>query len=420
MAVRIDFVVTLLTRIASTALAALGAVLVARYFGDVGLGVFALLRALPTVLMVLTECGFSHAYPYLINNRGYRTRDVAASGMLAALVVSSVQVLIWLVLMGPIESGFSLGLGQNAFLVASLLAPLAVFRAHFTNILRAEGKLRLANAVGISGEFLVTALIGLAIWLGDSSHDELSYSLVIAQGTLVLGTMVYLGSRSTIGIPRFNRVLLKESFAFGIRSQIGNAFQVLNYRLDHLIIGVLVGPAMLGIYVVATKAAEFFRFLAVSVVFVAEPRIARCSPGEAVNLVRKYYAPIFFLNLVLVLVGAFVGPRLIPWVFTDWSSEAILPFWILLAGLAVAGSNGLIGAYNLGQGKPQLNTLAIGVALIVTVVANILLTPAYEIVGAAIASALALLTSAVLFGALFLRDYRRYSEGMGGGEGNGD
>jgi O-antigen/teichoic acid export membrane protein len=56
---------------------------------------------------------------------------------------------------------------------------------------------------------------------------------------------------------------------------------------------------------------------------------------------------------------------------------------------------GLVSAYLYGVGRPGANSLALGVSVVVTIGLDVALIPHYHAVGAAIASAVAYLTSSV-------------------------
>ena len=63
--------------------------------------------------------------------------------------------------------------------------------------------------------------------------------------------------------------------AFGMRAQIGGILNLLNLRLDVIILGALAGPAPVGVYVVASKLAELLRLPALALTWVSYPQFAR-------------------------------------------------------------------------------------------------------------------------------------------------
>jgi O-antigen/teichoic acid export membrane protein len=89
-----------------------------------------------------------------------------------------------------------------------------------------------------------------------------------------------------------------------------------------------------------------------------------------------------------LLYGAAFGP-------------AVAPARVLLAGMLLAGASGVASAYLYGRGTPGLNSIVLGIGLVITVVLDVLLIPTHGAMGAAIASTAAYLsTDAVLIGLL--------------------
>jgi O-antigen/teichoic acid export membrane protein len=71
----------------------------------------------------------------------------------------------------------------------------------------------------------------------------------------------------------------------------------------------------------------------------------------------------------------------------------MIPACILLFGLVGEGVAGLVSAYLYAVGRPGANSLALGVSVVVTIALDVTLIPHYHAVGAAVASAVAYLTS---------------------------
>ena len=56
--------------------------------------------------------------------------------------------------------------------------------------------------------------------------------------------------------PHYDPAILRQMLAFGLRGYVGNLLQFFNYRLDLFIVGILLGPAAVGIYTAAIGLAE--------------------------------------------------------------------------------------------------------------------------------------------------------------------
>ena len=102
------------------------------------------------------------------------------------------------------------------------------------------------------------------------------------------------------------------------------------------------------------------------------------------------------------LALAIVAPVLVPLAFGDAYEDSVQALWLLLPGtVALAGSK-VLTSYIFSRGRPILNTGITAVSLVVTVAADLILIPLFDVNGAAIASSLAYVV-ALCCGALRVR-----------------
>jgi O-antigen/teichoic acid export membrane protein len=87
------------------------------------------------------------------------------------------------------------------------------------------------------------------------------------------------------------------------------------------------------------------------------------------------------------------APFVIPAIYGPKFEPAVTPAHIILFGLVFDGVAGVITALLYGLGRPGLNSIALGLGLVVTVALDILLIPSFEATGGAIASACAYATT---------------------------
>jgi O-antigen/teichoic acid export membrane protein len=99
-----------------------------------------------------------------------------------------------------------------------------------------------------------------------------------------------------------------------------------------------------------------------------------------------------------------IGSLLIPFFYGIDFLPSVKPFLWLLPGILGITLSKIVSANLAGIGKPQYATYSSGITVVITVVLDILLIPPYGIVGAAIASSIAYLLSAVLSVMWFSRE----------------
>jgi O-antigen/teichoic acid export membrane protein len=168
---------------------------------------------------------------------------------------------------------------------------------------------------------------------------------------------------------------------------------LINLRLDFVILGVLAGPAVLGVYAVASKFAELMRLPASALNYVLNPRFARQQPVEAGRDARRLRPRALAGTIALTPLVAIASVIGLPVLYGSAFRPAVLPACILLVGLAVEGAAAVSSAHLCGIGRPGANSLGMGTGVVVTVVLDILLIPRHGAVGAAVASSAAYLVT---------------------------
>jgi O-antigen/teichoic acid export membrane protein len=202
--------------------------------------------------------------------------------------------------------------------------------------------------------------------------------------------------------PRLHRAIAVEALHFGIKGHIGRMANMLNWRLDVMILSTMASVEVVGCYAVASKVAELFRPISASLTFVLRPLIASLPKGEArargVLLYRRFFA----FNLLGIAVMAVVGGPVILRFFGAEFASAVPAFQILLIGLAAHGADGVLNGYNVGVGRPEFNTYTALAGCVITVAGDIAFIPLYGIIGAAWVSTVAYTVKAIALTAIFL------------------
>ena len=175
----------------------------------------------------------------------------------------------------------------------------------------------------------------------------------------------------------------------------------LNLRLDFIVLSVLTGPAVLGVYAIASRFAELVKILGLALAYVFYPKFARDGPVKATVNVQRLIPKAGALTAGSVVVLWVAAGLVIPAFYGSHFASAITPSRIILLGLPLEGVAAVITAFLYGVGRPGLNSCAMGAGLIATVLLDLLLIPPFGAVGAAIASAVAYLSTALALITLF-------------------
>jgi len=370
---------------------------VARLAGPAVLGEYALLRVLPWLTGVVVSLGLPVASAYFL--AGERARDPRLRATLSAmaLLASFLGAIAWLV-GAPLMHGWLFAAvppGLLAVMAATVATQLLTVWAKACCQGRAD--MFGANLVIVTEELWFLPAYAAALLLGGRGIVAVGAGM-IAGGVLAtvtaLGRLAYTGYGLGRGTPTF--ALVKPIAAYGARGQLGNLLWLVNLRLDFLVLGALAGPAVLGVYAVATKFAELMRLPATAVNYVLYPRFARVRPAQASREATRLLPRALGLTVLATPLVAGVSVVALPLLYGVEFRSAIVPTCLLLVGLSVEGAAAVSSAFLWGVGRPGANSWAMGIGVLITVTLDLLLIPGHGALGAAIASSAAYLVTTIL------------------------
>jgi O-antigen/teichoic acid export membrane protein len=396
-----------LTYVASAGLAFGVQVLLARALGPHGRGVYALFLLTAAMAQSVLGLGMSVSAVYYLGKRRATVSRVVGNGQIVVLVsgvVCSLLVLLAWPVLGDTFVEHGVPYWTFAFVV-----PLFVNYGLLTAVLQGSSRFLAMNTIILAQPIVQFGLLAAAVALGDI--DTTSAVLFWAGGTFA-ATLLALG---LLGRPvlrwsellRVDREGLREQVRFGLRGQVGNVTQLLNYRLDQFIVLLFVNTAGVGIYAVAVGLTQGVWFFANAVATVLLPRLTATDEADAARTTPLICRTTLLVSALAALALAGLSPWFLARLFGHDYGPSLTPLlWLLPGTVALAGSK-ILTSYVFSQGYPGTNSLITIASLAVTLVADFALIPPFGVAGAAVASTLAYGTHF----ALSLLAYRRLSGG---------
>jgi O-antigen/teichoic acid export membrane protein len=384
-------------RVGALVALALATVMVARAGGPDLVGAFTLLRVLPGLAGVLAALGLPGATPYFLASRRDDPR-LRPTLIVLALLGACAATLGWLALTPLLHRVFFQDWGNGLVLVGALAVftqlPVAVGKS----LLQGEQDMVGANRAILAEEAAYPPVYAMFLLAGHGALT-MAYALVVADVLVAAGIAWRLARAGFFrGWGRPSMALGREISGYGARGQLGGLLSLVNLRLDVGILGAIAGPAVLGVYAIASKYAELMRLPGLAVNYVLYPIFASRDGEDARARTSRLLLPALTVPLAVAVPLALAATPLLPLVYGHAFRGAVGPALILLAGLLGDVAANQISAYLYGVGRPGGNSLAIGVGVVLTVIGDVLLIPRYGAVGAAVASCVAYLaTDAALF-----------------------
>lgn len=392
-----------LTAAANLALAALGAIsgiLAARLLGPDGRGELAAIQIWPSFLGGLAMLGMPEAVVYYCARSPAQAGRYLGSAIVIALL-SSVPFLVAAYIMMPLLLHAQAPAIVRAGRWYLLLIPVFALVGMMLHPLRGMGDFARWNLMR-----LMPAAMWLAVLIAAWGFSRATPTFVAAANLVGLALLIVpFGALVTRRIPgpftpdpqKFSAML-----GYGLPCVMTSVPNLLNMRLDQMLMASLLPPLDLGLYAVAVAWSDAARPLLNAIGAVAMPSVAAASgQQEAARrlAIRSRMAVVVALPVCLAI--AIATPFAVPLLFGPRYSGSILAALVLVPAATVLGSNAVLAEGLRGFGAPSVPLYAELAGLVVTVVGLKTMLVPFGIMGAALASLLgyAAVGAVLLFGA---------------------
>lgn len=391
------------SRISVAVSGAVTMIFVARLLGTEDTGSFALALTVINMLTVITTLGIEHGVAYYVSGGKWRARDAFVVSQRMALISGTVGALLGLAFSLVVPAPFKdLSTIDTAIACFALPFALAWFYGSYVALAddRYEGFVLPPAIQSVAGMVLAVAL-GVPFGLRGAIVGLLGAHALAA--LFVWYYRRHLSDPEPPAVTEPTSTQLTRALSFGIKGYASNALQVLNYRVDVLLLSSVAGSAAVGPYAIAAGITTTLWLLPQAVSDILFPRVASLSAraDEDAEAHRRFVETKSLRHVVLlVIVGSAalaVGMYLlvVPLYGTDFR-DAIELGMIRLPGVALLGIAGVLSASYVGRGRPILGLYSALIVTPATMALYAVLIPAHGATGAALASSLSFALSFVL------------------------
>lgn len=397
-----DTLVTFSTQIIAVILGIAAAIVVARVLGPSGKGAYALIILVPTLLLSVGNLGIGISNIYFGGSKKYQPAELASNSLIVALGLGVILSVAFLTYYHSFYPSFLRDADPLCLSLVVIMLPFGLLGMYFSHILLGQQKINQWNLIHLFRGSMLTLLV-LVLLLG-AKAGLLGACSAWAGAMFLSGILSLLLVRRMTDIKwTFHPALFKHSVKFGVQGYLGNVIQLLNYRLDMLLVAFFIDAAAVGYYSVAVGLAEALWYFpaAVGVVILAR------TPGLSAEEADKS-TPIVCRNTLFLTLGAGVllfalGKYIISLFFGSAFLPAVQSLWILLPGIVALSIFRVLANEMAGRGKPIILTIAAAASLAVNIPLNLLLIPKMGISGAALASTISYTFTAIVVLIAFVR-----------------
>lgn len=402
-----------IVRVASAFIAYVSQVLIARWIGTYDYGIFVWVWTMAVIIGGLVSLGFPSSITrfipeYQVSGESAELRGVVFASRLYTVFGASLMagITVAALLLVP-------GLGDNVYAIPLMLAaaclPMLALGQVQDGVARGFNWINLAlTPTYLLRPTLILATMAASLWAGAPATATTALIATIAACWVTsMGQWIIINRRLRKTVPRVKRSLKpRHWFAISLPILLVDGFFNLLTNVDILIAGFYVPPQQVAVYFAAVKTLALVHFVYFAVKAAVAHRYSRIfQQGDEARLrsyihdtVRWTFWPSLLMAGLLLLTGKYLIA-----LFGDDFAPAYPLLFVLVIGIIARSAVGPAETLLNMVGHQKSCAVVYGITLMVNVVLNLTLIPAYGITGAAWATTIAMIFEAGGLYAMVLR-----------------
>ncbi len=397
-----DSLFTLISRLLQMASALIVLVVTTRLLGSEGRGVYALVILAVTVLKMTGSLGIEVGNVYFAGRDRIDISRLAGNSLFFSLAAGTVVLLLWILLSPFIRPAVLEDVPGTLMTVAMLALPFLLLQTTLSSLFLGRKDLIRYNAIQLAQPVLLAiVLAGFYVYRYNDIQMMIG-TWTVLHVVVGIWSVALLGRhyplKMTVSVPA-----AKSTVRYGVKAYLANMIQFLNYRIDFFLINRLLVLEEVGYYSISVSMAEILLHIPYAVGTVVFPYVSNVSEEKANRTTPEVFRHMLLLLMVTSAGFALCARLLFPLFFSDQFNAALAPFFILLPGVVALGTSKVIVNDLAGRGRPLINTIVSGAALVLNIAVNLVLIPVYGISGAALTSTITYTLSSIALLLIFKR-----------------
>ncbi|MFL0246910.1 flippase [Candidatus Clostridium stratigraminis] len=377
-------------------------IVTSRVLGTTGKGIVSVGNNINSFALIILGFGMTSSNIYFAGKDKKKINEILGSNIVVTII--SVFILICLYILNHFYSLDFLfkGLDLKIIGVVLITIPITNLKSAFINLLLGLQKIETYNKLNIFDRFLTFILLLIFILPTKSSYWVLVSNLIASLILLVvLSIIIFIKYNNKV---TFSLKLFSNMMKYGIKAQVGNAIQILNYRLDIFIIQYFLTLSDVGIYSNAVVLGETMWRVSSSIATVVLPITANSGNKlEMTGFINKVTRVTFTIILIGSIILGVISKPLMSILFNKEFASGAVALMLLVPGISIFSVCNILSNYMAGIGKIENNIIASSVGCVITVIFDIILIPKIGINGASIATSISYIVSTIITVYFYIR-----------------
>lgn len=368
-------------------------ILIARWLGSDGKGLYTSLLMVPNMMVTLGELGMRQSIIYYLGRKIYILNEIASTAIITVMCIVLPMIAVCFVIFNTYYKDF----------FSAMVQVTAVFIIPTTMLVKV-----------LSGVFLGLNRVGVyskVAWIPATIELIFACILVLVFGMGLEGAIIslVLGSVFTIFYGLYNVKndiefrfsyysvkVAKSILSKGLLFALSLFIIQLNYRIDIFLLKGMVSMEDVGIYSVGVSLAEVLWQIPAAITVVILARTATSNNESQKYKVSQSLRVSFFAMMSVSIIAIFMLNYLIPIIYGVDFIRSVSVNRILMIGVVIFTFYKILNSRIAGLGKPQITLILFIPCLFVKVGLNLWLVPHYGIEGAAWASNISYILASIL------------------------
>jgi O-antigen/teichoic acid export membrane protein len=393
---------TLTARIVAVACNVAAGVIVARWLGAAGVGALAVLNVAVATAVLLGSAGLPSTNTYFVAGDRNSLPSVTINTLIFSLAAGSALALA-VVAWASARTALFNDMAVGTVAIASASIPFQLLLLLGANIFLGAGSIGWFNAFDtLRQSFMLLNVIVVLIAAGGNLQGLVSANTtasVLLSALIMWAIYRYMKRLAIQWRWRPDGRLFRQMARYGFKFHVATLVPLLIFRADLLIVKYFRRAAEAGVYDVATQVSSMLMLLPGVVGALLFPRVTVAQDRQGTVTCRATRHTAF---IMLVICLATVPAALaLPVIYGPAFADATVQLWLLLPGVFLIGIESVLVQHFSALGLPATIPLFWMATLVVNVILNFVLVPAWGARGAAFASAVSYTMIFVLVAAYF-------------------
>jgi len=374
-------------------------IVIARKLGPTALGIWAILQLIPSYAEALGRLKFDIAAVYFLGKGKYRVGEMIF--ILNILAFASSLIIIG-IFVWKFDYFYQL-LFHNSqtdvrlltyFVLSLIPMQFLIMNYKYLHIYRED--IHTYNLMIII-QALLSSLINIVLLISSNlGLPVVVFASFIASFSALLYGAVKLRQNDKM-IPNLNMAMIKDLASYGSKFYLAGVIGHLNAYITNFIVVLYLLPAQVAFFSMARGKEQLILKIPNAISVIIFPRISKLDNNEeSAQLAAKAFR-VSFLMVFVVGILAFIFIKPLIWLlYGENYLPAVLPFCVILPGLVISASSGLLGQYFAGTGRPDIIMKMSIVPLIIQITLAFILIPAWGLLGASIVFLTAILIESLI------------------------